>query len=166
MSGQAAALAERFQQATEDVIDVVRGLSDQQWRAVDAEEGLSIGAMVHHLAAGDRLARSVLQALAQGADRASRQTEVATGDRERLQANEAAEFAHLSRAETIEMLRRQGADVADTIRGLSDEELERVDTFWGESVRTREFIERWIEDIAQHLAEIRATASKQSSSHA
>ena len=83
-------LAERFQRATQDVIEFANGLSDDQWHAVDPAEGLSIGAMVHHLAAGDRLARTVLQALAQGADRASRQTEVATEDRERLQAQEAA----------------------------------------------------------------------------
>ena len=164
MTGTTASLAERFRRATDDVVDFVSGLSDAQWRAVDAAEGLSIGAMVHHLAAGDRLARGVLETLAQGADRASRQTEVATEDRERLQAQEAAEFAHLGRTETIEMLRRQGADVARTISGLSDPELERVHTLWGESVRTREFIERWIEDIGQHLAEIRATADKQSRS--
>jgi uncharacterized damage-inducible protein DinB len=164
MTGRPTSLAERFQRATQDVIEFVNGLSDDQWRAVDEAEGLSIGAMVHHLAAGDRLARTVLEALVQGADRAPHQTEAATEDRERLQAQEAAEFAHLSRAETIEMLRRQGADVARTIRSLSDAELERVDTFWGESIRTREFIERWIDDIGQHLAEIRVTADKQSRS--
>jgi len=165
MTGTTASLAERFQRATEDVVAFVGGLSDAQWRAVDAAEGRSIGAMVHHLAAGDRLARSVLETLAQGADRPPHQTEVATEDRERLQAQEAAEFAHLSRAETIEMLRRQGVEVARTIGGLADAELERVHTLWGESVQTREFIERWIEDIGQHLAEIRATADKQSLSH-
>ena len=163
MTGRAASLADRFQRATDNVLEFVHGLSDAQWRAVDAAEGLSIGAMVHHLAAGDRLARSVLDALAQGADRAAPRTEVATEDRQRLQAQEAAAFAHLSRAETIEMLRRQGAAVAQAIGSLSDAELERVDTFWGESVRTREFIERWIEDIGQHLAEIRATAREHSS---
>jgi uncharacterized damage-inducible protein DinB len=166
MTGRAASLADRFQQATEHVAEFVRGLSDAQWRAVDAAEGLSIGAMVHHLAAGDRLARDVLEALAQGAGRASHRTEVATEDRERLKAQEAAAFAHLSRAETIQMLRDQSAAVAHTIGGLSDAELERVDTLWGESVRTREFIERWIEDIDQHLAEIRTTARKHSPSRA
>ena len=160
MTGRAASLAERFERATEDVIDFVNGLSDAQWRAVDAAEGLSIGAMIHHLAAGDRLARSVLQALAQGADRPPHQTAVATEDRERLQAQEAAEFAHLSRGETIELLRRQGAEAARSIRGLSEAELERVHTLWGESIRTREFVERWIEDMTQHLEEIRATAGK------
>ena len=84
---------------------------------------------------------------------------MATEDRQRLQAREAAEFVHLSRSETIELLRRQGAEVAQAIRRLSDADLERVDLFWGESVRTREFIERWIEDIGQHLSEIRATAT-------
>jgi hypothetical protein len=74
--------------------------------------------------------------------------------------------ARRSSSSRAEELRRQGADVAHTISGPSDAELERVDTFWGESVRTREFVERWIEDIGQHLAEIRATAGKQSASRA
>jgi uncharacterized damage-inducible protein DinB len=166
MTGRAASLAERFQRATEAVIEIVKGLSDEQWRAVDAAEGLSIGGMVHHLAVGDRLARSVLEALVQGAERLPHETAVATEDRERLQAQEAAEFAHLGRAEAIELLRRQGADGARTISGLSDAELERVHTLWGESVQTRQFIERWIEDINQPLAEIRATVGKRSPSDA
>src|ERR687884_2278801 len=131
MSGRAASLAERFQRATAEVIDFVNGLSDTQWRAVDAAEGLSIGAMVHHLAAGDRLVRGVLEALVQGTDRALHQTEVATEDRKQQQAREAAPFAHLSRAETVEMLRRQGAEaeVTRTIQSVPDAELERVRTF-------------------------------------
>jgi hypothetical protein len=55
------------------------------------------------------------------------------------------------------MLRRQSADVARTVSGLSSTDLDRVHTFWGETVLTREFIQRWIEDIGQHLAEMRST---------
>jgi uncharacterized damage-inducible protein DinB len=166
VTGRAAALAERFESATQDVVAFVSGLSDAQWRAVDPAEGLSIGAMVHHLAAGDRLVRGVLEALVQGTDRALHQTEVATENRKQQQDRAAAGFAHLGRAETLEMLRRQGAEVTRTIRSVPEAELECVHTFWGEPVRTREFIERWIEGIRQHLAEIRATASKQPPSRA
>jgi hypothetical protein len=153
-----AALAKRFRHATNDLIGFVSGLSDEQWIAVDTVEGLSIGAMVHHVAAGDRLTRSVLEAMAAGADRPAPETDVATEDRERLQAQEAADFADLSRMQTIEMLQRQSAEVARTIRGLSSTDLDRIHTFWGETVLMREFIQRWIEDIGLHLAEIRATA--------
>jgi hypothetical protein len=117
--------------------------------------------MVHHLAAGDRLARGVLEALVRGVEHAPPATEAATDDRERLQAQEGAEFARLSRHDTIDLLRRRGGQVASTIRGLSDPELERVHLFWGESVQTGEFIERWIEDVGQHLAAIRAAAQRQ-----
>jgi uncharacterized damage-inducible protein DinB len=157
LRGGPAALAKRFRRATNDLIEFVTGLSDEQWLAVDAPEGLSIGAMVHHLAAGDRLTRAVLEAMAQDAERPAGETQAATEDRERLQAQEAAEFEHLSRRETVEMLRRQSAEVARTISGLSSTDLDRVHTFWGETVLTREFIQRWIEDIGQHLAEIRST---------
>jgi uncharacterized damage-inducible protein DinB len=160
LRGGPAAVAKRFRRASNELIEFVAGLSDEQWRSVDAAEGLSIGAMVHHLAAGDRLTRAVLEAMAQGAERPGRETEVATEDRERLQAQEAAEFAHLSRMETIEMMRRQSAEVASTIRSLSSSDLDRVHTLWGETVLTREFIQRWIEGISQHLAEIRSTVSR------
>jgi hypothetical protein len=98
--------------------------------------------------------------MAQGAERPARETELATKDRQRLQAQEAEEFAHLSRMETIQMLGRHSAEVARTIRGLSSTDLDRVHTFWGETVLLREFIQRWIEDIGQHLAEIRSTVDK------
>ena len=155
--GGPAVMANRFRRATNDVIGFVNALTDDQWQTVDAAEGLSIGAMVHHLAAGDRLTRTALEAMAQDAERPPSGTELPTGDRTRLQAQEAADFAHLSRAATIEMLRRQSADVARTVSGLSSTDLDRVHTFWGETVLTREFIQRWIEDIGQHLAEMRST---------
>ena len=162
LRGGPAALAKRFRRATDELIGFVNDLSDEQWLAVDRAEGLSIGAMVHHLATGDRLSRAVLEAMAQGAERPPSETDLATDDRERLQAQEAAEFAHLGRVETIEMLRRQSAEVAQTIGALSSGDLDRVHTVWGETVLTREFIQRWIEDISQHLAEIRATVSSHS----
>jgi hypothetical protein len=95
--------------------------------------------------------------MARGAERPARDTELATEDRELLQAREAEGFAHLSRVETIQMLGGQSAEVARTIRGLSSTDLDRVHTFWGETVLMRGFIQRWIEDIAQHLAEMRST---------
>jgi len=162
MSGRAEQLAGRFRHATEEVIDFVAPLSEAQWRAVDPDEGLSIGAIVHHLAAGNRLARGVLAAMAGGAEWPSHHTEAATEDRQRLRAQGAAEFAHLSRAEATNLLRYDGSEAAETIRGLSDEGLERVHWVWGEAVRPHEFVERWIEDIYQHLAEIRTTARDQS----
>ncbi len=160
LRGGPAELAKRFRRATNDLIGFVTELSDEQWLSVDPAEGLSIGAMVHHLAAGDRLTRAVLEAMAQGAERPARETELATKDRQRLQAQEAEEFAHLSRMETIQMLGRQSAEVARTISGLSSTDLDRVHTFWGETVLLREFIQRWIEDIGQHLAEMRSTVDK------
>src|SRR5436305_2965548 len=42
MTGTTASLAERFQRATEDVVAFVGGVSDAQWRAVNAAEGRSI----------------------------------------------------------------------------------------------------------------------------
>jgi len=156
--GGPAAMANRFRRATNDVIGFVHAVTDDQWKTVDAAEGLSIGAMVHHLAAGDRLTRTVLEAMAQGLEHPSSDTQQATENRQRLQAYEAAEFEHLSRAATIELLRQQGAEVARTVSSLSSTDLDRVHTFWGETVLTREFIQRWIEDIEQHLVEMRSTA--------
>jgi Mycothiol maleylpyruvate isomerase N-terminal domain len=150
-------MANRFRRATTDVIRFVNGLTDDQWQTVDAAEGLSIGAMVHHLEAGDRLTRAVLEAMTQGAERPPSVTELATADRERLQAREATQFGRLSRAAIIEVLRRQSADVARTVSSLSSTDLDRVHTFWGETVLTREFIRRWIEDIGKHLAEMRSS---------
>ena len=155
--GGPASLAKRFRCATKDVIGFVNALTDDQWQTFDAPEGLSIGAMVHHLAEGDRLTRAVLEAMLRGGERPPSDTELATRHRELLQAKEATDFAHLSRAATIQMLRRQSAEVVRTLRDVSATDLDRVYTLWGETVLLREFIQRWIEDIGQHLAEMRST---------
>ena len=78
--------------------------------------------------------------------------------RERLQAHEVAEFAHLSRADAMEVLRRQGDDVDQRV-GAPVWRSRNARTRCGR-VRADARVHRTlIEDIDQHLAEIRAAVA-------
>src|SRR5215207_1025589 len=63
---RAQALAERFEQAHNEVIATVEGLSDAQWSAPGADEGRTVGITAHHIAASYPSTFGLVQTVASG----------------------------------------------------------------------------------------------------
>lgn len=74
-----------------------------------------------------------------------------------MNAHHAVEAANVGQAETLELLRRNGAAAAAVVSGLSDEQLARTFTaFGGQQMSAAQFIEGAVVGHAeQHLASIR-----------
>jgi hypothetical protein len=75
-------------------------------------------------------------------------------------AQHAQEFANVSREETLELLKRDGATVTSTLRGLTDQQLDRTAPMafaGGQAWSARDLIERiLIGHPTQHGASIKA----------
>ncbi len=121
MSERSEALAAKFEQANNDVIATVEQASDDQWKAVCADEGWSVGVTAHHIASGTPLISGLVQALASGADIPPLTTE----QLDQGNAKHAEEHADCTKEETLEMLRSGGSAAATAVRGLSDDQLDR-----------------------------------------
>jgi uncharacterized damage-inducible protein DinB len=118
------ALAQRFEQANNDVIAAVEGFSDDQWKAKTKEEGWSVGVAAHHIAVGHPGVFGLAQAIANGQPLPPITREMI----DQGNAQHAQQFAGCTRQETLDLLRANGAAAAMSLRGLTDEQLDRSAT--------------------------------------
>ena len=121
MSERAQALADRFEQANRELIQTVERLSDAQWKMQTAGEGWSVGVVAHHVAGGHVGISGWVQKIANG-DPIS----VDMDAMHRRNAEHAVQHAHTTKAETLAILRQNGAAAAAVVRGLGDAQLDRV----------------------------------------
>lgn len=133
MSERARMLAERFEQANRELIHTVERLSDAQWKAKTAGEGWSVGVVAHHVAAGHAGIAGLVRKIANGEP-------VSPPNVDKLNAEHAVQHANTTKAETLALLRQNGAAAAAMVRGLGDAELGRVGGSMGMS--TDQAIER------------------------
>ena len=121
MSERADALATAFERANDDVIAAVEGCSDDQLRTLCAGEGWSVAVAAHHLARSYPAIAGMVQLVANGQPIPPLTGEVLDA----ANAEHAREYANVSRNETLQALRREGKAAAESVRGLSDEQLDR-----------------------------------------
>lgn len=149
MSERARALAERFEQANRELIHTVEGLSDALWRTKTAGEGWSVGVVAHHVAGGHVGVSGLVQKIANG--------EPVAFDMDALHkanAEHAVQHAHTTKAETLALLRQNGAAATAVVRGLGDIQLDRVGGSMG--MTAAQVIERiLIGHVVDHHGSIR-----------
>ena len=121
MAGRAEALAAKIDQANNDAVATIDGLSSDQWAATCADEGWSVAVTTHHIASGYTPLTGLVQAVANGADLPALTMDMI----DQGNIKHAEEFANCSKEETLEMLRSGGAAAAAAVRGLSDDQLDK-----------------------------------------
>ncbi len=159
MSGRAERLASELAQANEEVIAFAETCPEAVWIVPCGDDGRTVAAVVRHVGGAYIAHLRLVQAAATGEP-----VPAMFGDWTIIHqgnAVSAAKYAHADRGETIASLQRNGANLANAIRDLSDEQLDRraVVPIFGDAARTTaEIIEMPV--IAHphgHLVGLRAT---------
>ena len=152
------ALATEYEQALAELLAVVEGCSDEQWRAACAEEGWPVGVTAHHVADWWPVVLPVVRALAAG----EAFQVPSLDDVHEKNARHAREQAACTKEETLALLRRGRVEAAATIRGLSDAQLERAAPIWGGRELSLERLIRFnlIGHARTHAAGIRAALAQ------
>ena len=120
MSQQAKELSERLQEFSNQLIDFVENLSEEDWHKVCAWEEWSVGVTARHIGAGHLniiwLAKMIIN---------GEELPELTMEKIFAMANEhAREHADCTREEVLDILRQNGADLVDFVAGLNDDELD------------------------------------------
>ena len=156
MAKRAEALAARIEEGAAALAAFAEGLSDAEWKTPMPHDGRTIGVIVHHVGNIYPLEVDLARTLAAGKP-ITGVTWDAVAD---VNAAHAREHAACSRADAVELLRRNSKAAADAVRALSDDELDRAApvSLNGDAPLTTQF---FIEDHAlrhsfHHLARIRA----------
>lgn len=152
MGTRAQELAGRFERANAELIATIDLCADGQWQQLCPNEQWSVGVLAHHVAEDHELLAGFVQQLANGEPLpALTQEQVDAINAERAQ-----QCADCTKEETLELLRRNGTAAVVMVRTLSDDQLDRTGTFFGQTMSTQQLIERvLIGHILDHGCSIR-----------
>ena len=155
MNTRAEALARRIETGAAELAAFARTLSDDEWKTVVPSDGRTVGVIVHHVANMYPVEVELAQQLASGQAIAGVTWDVVA----EINAKHAAEFASVTRLETLAFLEHQSRAAATAVRGFSDADLDRAGavSLNADAPLTAQF---FIEDHAvrhswHHLATIR-----------
>ena len=123
-SAEARALAWRYQQGLEALIVTIEACTPEQWRAVCADTGWTVGVQAHHIAQNGAMITGLIQKVAN----AQPLPAITLAMIDAANARHAEEFAHVTQEDTIALLQENGARAAQTYRGLSDTQLAQTAT--------------------------------------
>jgi hypothetical protein len=155
-SHRAALLADRIEEGAAGLAAFAEGLSEAEWQVPTSEtDRRPIGVIVHHVASMYPIEIEAARAIAKGTS----VTEVTWAVVADINARHARENEAPTKAEALELLRRNSREAAEAVRRFTDEELDQAAPFslsFGAPV-TAQFV---IEDHAlrhswHHLARIR-----------
>ena len=156
MSVKANALADRLEQGARALAALASALTEAQWQTRIPKDGRKVGVVVHHVGNMYPLEIGLAKILAEGKP----VTGVTMDKVHEINAAHAKERDGVTKEEALEFLRRNSAEAAAFIRGLSDEELDRAApaSLYADAPITCQFM---LEDHAvrhsyHHLAKIRA----------
>jgi len=161
MSRRAELLAARIEEGASGLAAFAESLSDADWGTpVSSTDRRSVGQIVNHVALVYPIEVDLARAIASGKAVTDVTWEVVAG----LNAGHARDHAKVTKAEALDLLRKNSRQAAETVRALTDDELDRAAPFslsFGAPV-TAQFV---VEDHAvrhswHHLARIRTALGR------
>jgi hypothetical protein len=161
LSQRSEALASRLEKGATALAAYAAALSDDEWQTRVPKDGRKVGVVVHHVASMYPLEMELAHVIAKG-DALVGVTWDVVAD---INAKHARDFDRVSKAEALDLLRRNSAAAADAIRALNDEDLDRavLQSLYSDAPLTTGF---WLEDHPvrhsyHHLARLKAAVKLQ-----
>jgi len=133
-------LAERIEQGAEEFIAAVESLSDEQWQTPCGSEQRSVGVLVHHVGTMYPIEADVVRMLAENGEAPGVDWPAVHG----INANHATTNAAADKSAAIALVRNNVQAAVETVRGLSDAQLDRVAPnalAWNAPMTVQNFIE-------------------------
>ena len=157
MGERAEALAAKFEQVNQELIDVIEECSEEKWRSACSGEGWSVGVTAHHVALDTALLAGMVRAMASGQSFPPLTSE----GNDKTNAQHAQEHADCTKQETLDLLRREVPIAAGVLRGFSNEQLGRTaEVLAGaQHLSTEHVIQGFlIAHVSEHLGSIQAVS--------
>lgn len=162
MSERAAHLAEAFDEVNGGVIAFAERCSAEEWRRITDAEQWQVGVVCRHIARSLEVYPGIIRRLVSDEPPPAQYN---WDDIHRSNAEQAKEWADGSKDEAIKLLQTHRAELAQTIRPLTDVQLNRssVSPLTGKELSTAQFIDGMIGHVRAHLESARATVAHQRS---
>ena len=116
MGAKGEELAKKFEAKAQEATAVLEKLSDAEWQKVTEAEKWSVGVTAHHVAGAHQGICGMVKAVASGAPLGG----MTMNDIHAMNAKHATEFAHVSKADTLALHKKNVAEAAAVLRGIPD----------------------------------------------
>lgn len=162
MGSRAEALAKRIEQGAGQLAAYAEKLSDAEWSTpvAPARDGRPVGVIVHHVASVYPVEVQLAQAIGSGKAMSDVTWDVVNN----MNAGHAKENARVSKADTLNLLKKNSSEAAAAVREMTDQQLDTAAPFGlsFDAPVTAQFV---IEDHAlrhswHHLARIKESLGK------
>jgi len=159
MSQRAKEISDRIKSFSDNVMAFVESLSEDDWRKVCKSEEWPVGATAYHLGAGHLAISDMAGMIVRGEDLPPLTMDQINA----MSDKQAREHADCTKAEAIEALRKNSAEMVAFVAGLTDEELDRkgsMPAFGGEAT-TEQLIQFVIfESAMRHFDSMKTAVGK------
>ena len=117
-------LSQRLQEFIDELTDVTRSLTDEDWKKVLPFEQWPMGAALHHMVAGHLGITSLARMIVNG----EKLPEITMEGLKEMANQHAREHADCTKEEVLEILAKNSTEVVSFAAGLSDEELDPIES--------------------------------------
>ena len=159
MSQRAKEISDRIKSFSDNVMAFVENLSEDDWRKICESEEWPVGATAYHLGAGHFAIFEMAGMIVRGEDLPPLTMDQINA----MSDKQAREHADCTKAEAIEALRKNSAEMVAFVAGLTDEELDRkgsMPAFGGEAT-TEQLIQFVIfESAMRHFDSMKTAVGK------
>ena len=156
-NSRANALADRLILGAMKLAKFAEGLSDPEWNKPVLGDGRTIGVVIHHVASVYPVEVELAQTIGKG----NSITEVTKEAIDKMNAEHANENKKVDRQKTLDLLRTNSENAANTIREFTDEELDNsapVSLYYDAPLTAQFFIEdHALRHSFHHLGKIKAS---------
>ena len=156
MGAKGEALAKQFETKAQEAAGVLEKLSDADCKKVTDAEKWSVGVAAHHVAQSHEGIANIIKAVVSGQSMGNFTMDMLN----EMNAKHAKDFANFTKAETLDLHKKNAAAAAAVVRGLSDDQLTKSATvLTGMPAMTAEQIVSGIliNHIDDHFGSIRKT---------
>jgi len=116
MGAKGETFARQFEAKAQEATAVIEKLSDADWKKVTAAEKWPVGVTAHHIASAHQGIGGIMKALADGKSGPNIPMEALN----QMNAQHAKDFAGCTKAETVELHKKNAAAAAALLRGIDD----------------------------------------------
>jgi hypothetical protein len=158
MGARGETFAKQFESKAQEATAIFEKLSDADWKKITSAEKWSVGVTAHHIASSHEGIGGIVKALAEGKSGPS----IPMDALHQMNAKHAQDFAGCTKAETVELHKKNAAAAAALLRSIDDAAFDKsAAVFTGAPAMSAAQIAGILSNhIDEHLGSIKATTGK------
>jgi len=155
MGAKGETFAKQFEAKVHEATAVMEKLSDADWKKLTSAEKWPVGVTAHHIASSHQGIGGILKALSDG----KQGPNIPMEGLHQMNAQHAKEFANCTKAETVELHKKNAAAAAALLRGIDDAAFDKSGTVFtgAPAMSAGQMAGILCSHIDEHLGSIKST---------